>query len=62
MRTVEEIREGIMKWEREYNNDFGEMLCYHIHEMNMPFRILAEHFGISLEELAEVIADHIRRL
>lgn len=61
MRKVEEIREGIMKWEREYG-DFGEMLCYHIHEMNMPFRILAEHFEISLEELAEVVADHIRRL
>ena len=64
MRTVEELRDLITE-EHGYgyhNEDFGEILCYHIHELKMSFKILAEHFDITLDELAEVIADHIRRL
>lgn len=41
---------------------FGETFCGHIHEMGLTFRELADHFGISMEELAEITADHIRRL
>lgn len=64
MKTIEEIRELIVKEHglEHHKGDFGEILCYHIHETSMPFRILAEHFGITLDELAEVVADHIRRL
>lgn len=71
MRTMEELRNLIIIEHGIYDcggeclndcRDFGEILCYHIHELNMPFRILAEHFKITLDELAEVIADHIRRL
>lgn len=64
MRTVDELREMIVRehgfwW---YPNDFGEILCYHIHEEDMTFKKLTKHFDITLDELAEVIADHIRRL
>lgn len=65
MRTVEELRELIAcehGWRSPKEGDFGEVLCFHIHELNMPFEILAEHFDVTLDELAEVIADHIRRL
>lgn len=40
----------------------GETFCGHIHELNMTFKDLAEHYGITLFELADVTADHIRRL
>ena len=67
MRTVEELRELIVgnhyiQDDCSIGEDFGEILCYHIHELNMPFKLLAKHFDITLDELAEVIADHIRRL
>ena len=50
-----------------YNGDcgtsFGEILCAHIHSpINMPFKIFAKHFKITLEELAKLINNHIRRL
>ncbi len=41
---------------------FGETFCGHIHGLNMTFKDQAEHYGITLDELAEVTADHIRRL
>ena len=67
MRTVEELRKYMIKHHKKRQNmpftiDFGELICYHIHQLHMTFRKLAEHFDITLDELAEVIADHIRRL
>lgn len=67
MRTIEELREHMIEHHRNRANmpftmDFGELLCYHIHQLRMTFKKLAEHFGITLDELAEVIADHIRKL
>lgn len=65
MRTVEELRELMASehgWRSPKEGDFGEVLCYHIHELSLSFKELAKHFDITLDELAEVIADHIRRL
>lgn len=63
---IEEIREGIVenhsKCIKDGGKDFGEIFCGHIHELNMPFKVLAEHFEITLNELADITADHIRRL
>ena len=41
---------------------FGETFCGHIHCLNMTFKDQAEHYNITLFELADVTADHIRRL
>lgn len=41
---------------------FGETFCGHIHELGLTFRELADHFGLSMDELADLTADHIRRL
>lgn len=41
---------------------FGETFCGHIHELDMTFKDQAEHYGITLFELANVTAAHIRRL
>ena len=41
---------------------FGETFCGHIHELNMTFTEQAEHYHITLDELALVTADHIRNL
>jgi len=41
---------------------FGETFCGHIHELNLTFLEQADHYGITLDELADVTADHIRRL
>lgn len=38
---------------------FGETFCGHIHRLNMTFKDQAEHYGITLSELADVTADHI---
>ena len=49
--------------------DFGELLCYEIHnghdgehEGGLTFLWLAKKWNVSLEVLAELVADHIRRL
>ena len=42
--------------------DFGELLCYEIHENNFNFRDLAKKWSISLSVLGELIADHCSRL
>jgi hypothetical protein len=67
--SIESIREMIV---RDHADDmipvmggaggFGETFCGHIHEFGMTFKELAEHFGISMFDLADVTADHIRRL
>ena len=44
------------------STDFGEVFCGHIHGLNMPFKILAKHFGFTLEELARVVSNHIKKL
>ena len=41
---------------------FGETFCGHIHRLNMTFKDQAEHYEITLSELADVTCDHIRRL
>ena len=41
---------------------FGETFCGHIHCLDMTFKDQAEHYGITLNELAAVTADHIQRL
>lgn len=41
---------------------FGETFCGHIHRLNMTFNDQAEHYGITLWELADVTADHICNL
>ena len=42
--------------------DFGELLCHNIHERKMDFRQIAAEWNVSLPVLAELVADHIRRL
>ncbi len=49
--------------------DFGELLCYEIHhghdeelDGGLTFDWLARKWEISLEVMAELVADHIRRL
>ena len=42
--------------------DFGELLCNNIHEREMNFRDIAGEWDVSLDVLAELVADHIRRL
>jgi len=70
MKRVDKLRKRIVK---EHGNclipvigcrsfDFGEVLCGHIHSLEMTFKDLTVHFGISFDELADIVADHIRRL
>lgn len=66
---IKEIREMIVtdhaKCIVPYMGDkggFGETFCGHIHEMGMTFKELAHHFKITMSELADITADHIRRL
>lgn len=61
IRTVEELRKLIVE-QYYFHKDCGELLCHYIHEENMTFKELALHLDITLDELAEVIADHIRKL
>lgn len=69
MTNIERIREMIVnehaKCIEPYMGGlggFGETFCGHIHELRMTFRELADHFDISMDELADLTADHIRRL
>ncbi len=43
-------------------NDFDELLKNNIYNREMPFQAIAKEWDISLEVLAELVADHIRRL
>ena len=43
-------------------DDFGELLEYCIWAQDKEFRQLAAEWNVSLEVLAELVADHIRRL
>ncbi len=42
--------------------DFDSLLYFKLHKEDMDFRQIAEGWNISLEVLAELVADHIRRL
>ncbi len=42
--------------------DFDSLLYFKLHEEDMDFRQIAKEWDISLEVLAELVADHIRRL
>jgi len=42
--------------------DFDSLLHFKLHEEDMDFRQIAQEWNISLEVLAELVADHIRRL
>lgn len=61
---IKEIRNEIETKHKDSNGGggFGETFCAHIHTYNIGFVDLARHFNITLAELAEVTADHIRRL
>lgn len=63
-KRIEEIRYMIETEHKDSNGGggFGETFCAHIHTYDLGFIDLAQHFGITLAELAEVTADHIRRL
>lgn len=68
-KRIKEIRNHIInnhskcvtKYIGAISKDFGEIFCCHIHSMKMHFIALAIHFDITMEELAELTADHIRR-
>lgn len=68
-RTISTLRKIVEKHKqcKVYSGDcgtsFGEVLCAHIHSpIDMPFKVLAKHFGVTLNELAKVISNHIRKL
>lgn len=68
-KKIEEIREMIVEKHGECiaplmggRGGFGETFCGHIHGLDMTFKDQAEHYDITLSELADVTADHIRRL
>ncbi len=42
--------------------DFGELLCYEIHNEGLTFIKLSKKWGINLTLLGELLADHCRRL
>lgn len=67
--NIESLRERIVKEHAKCIEPFigglggfGETFCGHIHELGLTFREMADHFEISMGELADVTADHIRRL
>lgn len=41
---------------------FGELLCHELHTRERTFIALADHWGISLPTLGELIWDHCKRL
>ena len=43
-------------------SDFGELLEHNLYQQKMGFDQIAQEWNISLEVLAELVADHIRRL
>jgi len=61
---IAEIRHEIETKHKDSNGGggFGETFCAHIHTYDLGFIDLAQHFNITLDELADVTADHIRRL
>ena len=64
---IETLRAEI---ERQYDalggtgcgGSFGEVLCYEMHTQGRTFVQLAQHWGVSLPTLGDLIADHCRRL
>ena len=42
--------------------NFEELLEHNLYDLEMDFRQIAAEWNISLEVLAELVADHIRRL
>jgi len=64
MRNIKALRQYVIEKHSlccKYK-DFGEILCFHIHSLNMPFNILAKHFKMTLPELAKLISYHINKL
>ncbi len=43
-------------------DDFGKLLEHNLYDLEMDFRQIAAEWNVSLDVLAELVADHIRRL